>query len=66
MICVSGHRHLPIVFVFQQVSVVIITIFRALVLSADVKPENNFHARLYTDVSSLEALKSWVFWCFSG
>ena len=30
----------------------IITIFRALVLSADVKPENDLYARLYTDVSS--------------
>ena len=30
IICVSGHRHLPVVFVFWQVSVVIITIFRAL------------------------------------
>ena len=54
IICVSGHRHLPIVFVFSQVSVVIITIFRALVLSADVKPENNFYARIYTDVSSFK------------
>ena len=58
IICVSGHRRLPIVFVFQQVSVVIITIFRALVLSADVKPENSFYARLYTNVSSFETLKS--------
>ena len=39
----------------------IITIFRALVLSADVKPKNNFYARLYTDVSSFETLKSLVF-----
>ena len=33
----------------------IITILRALVLSADVKPENNFYTRFYTDVSSIEA-----------
>ena len=58
IICVSGHRHLPIVFVFSHVGVMIITIFRALVLSADVKPENNFYARLYTDVSFFETLKS--------
>ena len=36
----------------------IITIFSALVLSADVKPENNFYVKFYTDVSSFEALKS--------
>ena len=36
----------------------IITIFRALVLGADVKPENNFYARFYTDISSFERLKS--------
>ena len=35
----------------------IITIFRALVLSADVKPKNNFYARFYSDVSSFKALK---------
>ena len=35
-----------------KVSVVIITILRALVLSADVKPENNFYTRFYTDISS--------------
>ena len=29
-----------------------------LVLSADVKPENNFYARLYTDFLSFETLKS--------
>ena len=44
-------------FSSRLISDAIITIFRALVLSADVKPENNFYARLYTDVSSLEALK---------
>ena len=33
-------------------SVVIITILRALVPSADVKPENNFYTRFYTDISS--------------
>ena len=45
---------LTIVFVFQHVIVVIITIFRALVLGADVKPENNFYTRFYTDISSFE------------
>ena len=41
-------------FRFQQVSVVIITILRALVLSADGKPENNFYTRFYIDISSFE------------
>ena len=36
----------------------IITIFIALVLSADVTPENNFYTRFYIDVSSFETLKS--------
>ena len=41
-------------FRFWQVSVVIITILRALVLSADEKPKNNFYTRFYTDISSFE------------
>ena len=38
-------------------SVVIIMNLRALVLSADVKPENNFYTRFYTNISSFETLK---------
>ena len=44
----------------------IVTILRALVLSADEKPENNFYSRFYTDVSSFETLEFEVFWCFTG
>ena len=44
----------------------IIAILRALVLSADGKPENNCYTRFYTDISSFETLKSWVYWCFTG
>ena len=36
----------------------IITFLRALVLSADVKPENNVYTRFYTEILSLEASKS--------
>ena len=50
----SSPLRLAYCFRFQQVSVVIITILRALVLSADEKPENNFYTRFYTDVSSFE------------
>ena len=35
--------------------VVIITILRALVVGADVKPENNFYTRFYTDISPFES-----------
>ena len=35
----------------------IITIFRALVLGADVMPENNFYTRFYTDILSFETVK---------
>ena len=45
-------------FLAAEVSVVIITILRALVLSADVTPENNFYTRFYIDISSFETLKS--------
>jgi len=41
-------------FRFWQVGVVIITILRASVLSADEKPENSFYTRFYTVVSSFE------------
>jgi len=41
-------------FRFQHVGVVIIMILRALVLSADEKPENNFYTRCYTDISCFE------------
>ena len=34
-----------------MVSLVIITILRALVLSADEMPKNNFYTRFYTDIS---------------
>ena len=53
-------------FRFQQVSVVIITILRALVLSADEKPGNNFYNRFYTDISSFEMSETQVFRCFIG
>ena len=39
----------------------IITILRALVLSADGKPEIYCSTRFYTDISSFETLKSWCF-----
>ena len=38
-------------FNLYQISVVIITILRALVLSADEKPENNTYTRFYNDIS---------------
>ena len=41
-------------FRFWQVGVVIITILKASVLSADKKPENKFYTRFYTDISSFE------------
>ena len=41
-------------FRFWQVGVVIIKILRALELSADEKPENNFYTRFYTDISSFK------------
>ena len=59
-------RALADCFRFQQVSVVIITILRALVLSAAEKPENYFYTRFYTDISSFEKSEFQMFWCFTG
>ena len=44
-------------FRFWQHSVVIITILRALVLSADEKPENHFYTRFNSEISSFEMLE---------
>ena len=41
-------------FICWQVSVVIIRILRALVLSADKNPENNFYTMFYNDISPFE------------
>ena len=43
-----------LLFSFLAGYMVIITILRALVLSADEKPENYFYTRFYTNVSSFE------------
>ena len=45
-----------------RVSVVIITILRALVLSSDEKSENKFYTTFYGDISSFEMSESQVFY----